>query len=299
MGKYLELFRGEVGDLTEKTKLENKPYVAYSTKLGKVTYTIVPVKEEEPEIDLTIPYVTFKAEEANSTIGLESLSYDQTLEYSTDTTAWSNMNTSTAITLANVGDEVYVRGMLRGNNNPDNNYTQFKMTGKIAASGNCNALWNYQDLNAKLKACCGNYMFRNCTSLTVAPALPATELADWCYSGMFWGCTSLTVAPALPATTLYQYCYAHMFRDCTGITSASELPNATLDYDCYSCMFRGCTNLTHIKCLVTDIPSSSCTFSWVDGVSSNGTFVKHPDMTSWSTGVSGIPEGWTVVDAEV
>ena len=45
MGKYLELFRGEVGDLTEKTKLENKPYVAYSTKLGKVTYTVVPVKD--------------------------------------------------------------------------------------------------------------------------------------------------------------------------------------------------------------------------------------------------------------
>ena len=45
MGKYLELFRGEVGDLTEKTKLENKPYVAYSTKLGSVVYTVVPVKD--------------------------------------------------------------------------------------------------------------------------------------------------------------------------------------------------------------------------------------------------------------
>ena len=45
MSKYLELFLGEVGDLTEKTKLENKPYVAYSTKLGKVVYTIVPPKD--------------------------------------------------------------------------------------------------------------------------------------------------------------------------------------------------------------------------------------------------------------
>ena len=60
MGKYLELFRGEVGDLTEKTKLENKPYVAYSTKLGKVTYTVVP--KEEPiapisyeAVDLGLP----------------------------------------------------------------------------------------------------------------------------------------------------------------------------------------------------------------------------------------------------
>ena len=45
MSKYLELFLGEVGDLTEKTKLENKPYVAYSTKLGKVVYTVIPPKD--------------------------------------------------------------------------------------------------------------------------------------------------------------------------------------------------------------------------------------------------------------
>ena len=57
MSKYLELFKGEVGDLTEKTKLENKPYVAYSTKEGKVVYTVVP---EEPTstyqmVDLGLP----------------------------------------------------------------------------------------------------------------------------------------------------------------------------------------------------------------------------------------------------
>ena len=56
MGKYLELFRGEVGDLTEKTKLENKPYVCYSTKLGKVTYTVVPVQEDLTEY--TIRYTS-------------------------------------------------------------------------------------------------------------------------------------------------------------------------------------------------------------------------------------------------
>lgn len=49
MGKYLELFLGEVGDLTEKTKIENKPYVAYSIKEGKVTYTVVPVKDPVAE----------------------------------------------------------------------------------------------------------------------------------------------------------------------------------------------------------------------------------------------------------
>jgi hypothetical protein len=35
------------------------------------------------------------------------------------------------------------------------------------------------------------YMFRGCTKLTQAPALPATTLADYCYVGMFSGCTFL------------------------------------------------------------------------------------------------------------
>jgi hypothetical protein len=68
---------------------------------------------------------------------------------------------------------------------------------------------------------------------------------------------------------------------------------------CYQNMFNGCTNLTHIKCLATNISAKRCTFEWVVGVASTGTFIKHPDMSDWTTGISGIPEGWTVVDAEI
>lgn len=119
---------------------------------------------------------------------------------------------------------------------------------------------------------CFDNMFNGCTSLITAPVLPATELADGCYSGMFYGCGSLTVAPELPATTLAE--------------------------NCYSSMFSGCTSLNRITCLATDI-SASCTDYWVNNVSSTGTFIKHPDMNDWATGGGGIPEGWTVVDAEI
>ena len=54
---------------------------------------------------------------------------------------------------------------------------------------------------------CYDSMFYGCTSLTKAPALPATTLASNCYHNMFFGCTSLTQAPALPATTLASSCY--------------------------------------------------------------------------------------------
>ena len=57
-------------------------------------------------------------------------------------------------------------------------------------------------------------MFWNCTSLTQAPELPATTLANSCYYYMFIGCTSLTQAPELPATTLADSCYSNMFYNC-------------------------------------------------------------------------------------
>ena len=141
---------------------------------------------------------------------------------------------------------------------------------------------------------CYGKMFAVCTSLTTAPELPATTLADYCYGDMFGGCTSLTTAPELPATTLAKYCYSYMFCYCTSLTTAPELLATTLSDGCYGNMFEGCTSLNNITMLATDKPYSSCLSYWVNNVPSTGTFVKHPDMTSLSRGIHGIPEGWTV-----
>ena len=145
---------------------------------------------------------------------------------------------------------------------------------------------------------CYYQMFYICTSLTAAPALPATTLATQCYEDMFISCTSLTAAPSiLPATTLAERCYAKMFKSCSSLTVAPELPATTLTNACYLQMFGGCTSLNYIKCLATDISATNCTYNWVGGVAATGTFVKSPNMTSWSTGENGIPTGWTVQDA--
>ena len=138
-------------------------------------------------------------------------------------------------------------------------------------------------------------MFAGCTSLTTAPSvLPATTLAQQCYEDMFSGCTSLTETPQLPATTLTYQCYYGMFAGCTSLATAPELPATTLAYYCYQDMFINCTNLNHIECLATDISTEECTYDWVYGVSSSGTFVKAASMTSWPRGDSGIPNGWTI-----
>lgn len=306
---YNYTFNGWLPELGPVTG--NVEYVA------QYTATEIPVGP-----DLTSAYVTFTAEEAGSTLGLAKVGKNQKLEYSTDTTNWNTMNTSTSISLSNPGDKVYIRGILSADGG-SLYYTQFKMTGKIAASGNCNAIWNYQDLEAPLKAYCGYGMFQDCTSLTTAPVLPANTLKDYCYSRMFKGCTTLTTAPELPARTLAKDCYSSMFNGCTSLvtapsilpattlatfcyyqmfnfcdslTIAPELPARTLQAGCYREMFEGCTNLNRITCLATNISASSCLKYWVNGVSSTGTFIKNPNMTAWTTGMDGIPSGWTVED---
>ena len=162
---------------------------------------------------------------------------------------------------------------------------------------NCTSLTTAPELPATtLTYQCYNSMFQGCKSLTQAPVLPANSLVRDCYKYMFAGCTSLTTAPELPATKLAQDCYNSMFDSCTSLTTAPELPATILDNGCYSYMFYGCTKLKYIKCLATDISATNCTKNWVDGVAATGTFVKSLNMSGWTTGISGIPEGWTVLN---
>lgn len=242
-------------------------------------------------------YVTFTAEENNSSIGLARLSSNQTLEYSIDTINWNQFNTDVTISLPNVGDEVYIRGILNADIVSDD-YTKFKMSGKIAASGNCNALWNYEDVEAPLKDFCGANLFKECYGLTTTPELPATELSDGCYSNMFSGCIGLVKAPELPATELSDGCYSNMFGKCSSLTKAPILPAKILTPHCYEYMFIFCNSLNEITCLATDISATDCLTSWVyGGASYEGTFYKAPGV-EWPKNSSGIPPEWTVVDYE-
>lgn len=140
---------------------------------------------------------------------------------------------------------------------------------------------------------CYYFMFSSCTSLVEAPSLPATTLSDHCYQEMFAHCTSLETAPELPASTLTYYCYGGMFWDCTSLTTAPDLLAEKVGSSSYSSMFTGCTKLNKVKCLATDISAYNGLNEWLKDVSATGTFVKAANV-EWPSGVSGIPEGWTV-----
>ena len=159
----------------------------------------------------------------------------------------------------------------------------------------CTSLTTAPQLSATtLASYCYGSMFQGCSSLTTAPELPATTLANGCYNNMFGICASLTTAPELPATTLANQCYQYMFYNCTSLTTAPELPATTLADSCYYYMFSRCTSLTSIKCLATNISANNATKNWVSDVAASGTFTKDANMSSWTTGVNGIPSGWSV-----
>lgn len=99
----------------------------------------------------------------------------------------------------------------------------------------------------------------------------------------------------LPATTLSNYCYQGMFTYCDNLISAPVLPAEELTWSCYEDMFNYCPKLNSITCLATDISERNCTKNWLKSVSASGTFTKKAG-TAWSTGVNGIPNGWSVVE---
>ena len=115
---------------------------------------------------------------------------------------------------------------------------------------------------------CYSGMFFGCMSLTVAPALPATTLANNCYRSMFYDCRGLTVAPALPATTLAENCYYCMFQDCSSLTVAPALSATTLADYCYSSMFRRCGGLTVVPVLSATALAEGCCQNMFKGCTS-------------------------------
>ena len=47
--------------------------------------------------------------------------------------------------------------------------------------------------------------------------------------------------------------------------------------------------------LATDISASNYLLGWVNAIKSSGTFYKNKDATWTTTGISGVPSGWTVI----
>lgn len=136
--------------------------------------------------------------------------------------------------------------------------------------------------------------FFGCSKMTIPSELPATTLGTQPYMSMFRGTTALRGKVVLPATSATDYAYYTMFYE-SGIEEV-EILAGTLGTQSCRMMMRYCPNLKKVTCLATDISAANCTSGWLGDVPATGTFVKAASMTSWPSGASGIPSGWTVQD---
>jgi hypothetical protein len=123
--------------------------------------------------------------------------------------------------------------------------------------------------------------------------LPAITLTWGCYYSMFNGCNSLTTSPTtLPATTLGISCYRDMFNGCSALTTSPVILATTLtNYSC-SYMFYNCFILDNITMYANNISANNCLQNWLGNVASTGDFY-NLGGTTYPSGASGIPTGWT------
>jgi hypothetical protein len=207
-------------------------------------------------------YLTFQSDSPFTLNVYDDMQHwDGTLYYSTDLETWSVWGGGA--TLSSVNNKLYLRGtgntVITGNNQ---NYRWVLTGSNIECTGNIENLLDWETVKSgnhpSMAPYCYAYLFRSCTNLVSAPALPATTLADHCYYSMFSGCTALASAPALPATTLADYCYSYMFSGCTALASAPALPAKTLASYCYDSMFRNCTALVLPPALPATTLASYC-----------------------------------------
>lgn len=228
--------------------------------------------------------------------GLTATLASDNVEYCIDGSGeWKTLEAGVATEAINMGQTLSFRAY----------YTASNTSRRFSISKSCNVLGDpmslyygekAKDYSALPYSYSFAYLFYNCTTIVDASRLILDRtLKTYAYVYMFYGCSNLLYPPELPATTLSTSCYRYMFRNCSNLLRSPILPALKLPSYCYEYMFTACSDLAEITMLATDKSGSNCMLGWVSKVKSNGTFYKNKDATWTTTGVSGVPSGWTIV----
>ena len=290
-------------------------------------------KEGECNVQIPTPYLTFTAEGAQTfKMTVEGGYTISGLEYSLNGGKWNKVVAGEGVDFGGPNSTLRLRGT-----NPNgtaeslskySKITFIEKNVKVACTGdirtllnhaeyktvatnearfcklflNCAALTSAPALPAKdLTDKCYSFMFEHCTSLKTAPVLPATKLAKNCYFRMFNGCKSLETAPTLLAESLVTSCYGYMFMDCTNLKSAPQLCATALALCCYEGMFSGCTKLSSVKMMAPNDQIKNATNTskyWLDdagtdqSVTSRTLIVKDKDAYDALVEKSYLPAIW-------
>ena len=136
------------------------------------------------------PYLTFKSPNSFTlAVNDTTKHWNGTLEYSTNASTWTTWDGTTTLTSATKGSSnvLYMRG-----------------TGNTVITGSTTTNYRWVLTGSNI-SCIGN--IENLLDYVTVASGNHPTMASSCYYGMFRECTSLTQAPSLPATTLATNCY--------------------------------------------------------------------------------------------
>ena len=236
--------------LTAKTAtLEKGKSYTYDLTVGKTKIDIEGIKVNDWNNGETIdggkpiyaPYVTFHTN-VGQTFKMTTKDYTISgLEYSVNDGEWKKVVAGEEVSFGGQNGDLRLRGTnIYGTAFSTSEYSTITFDPEsdvVYCDGDIRTLLdykNYKTVDTQNARFCN--LFKSCTLLASAPELPATTLANECYSSMFEGCAKLINAPALPAETLADGCYSWMFSGCLRLSTVKMLAlsdQITSKLDCF------------------------------------------------------------------
>ena len=255
--------------LTNIPKLEAGKSYTYQLTVGKnkVKVNGVTVADWTTTGEITggkaiyAPYVTFYAN-VGQTFKMTTKDYTISgLEYSVNDGEWKKVVAEEEVSFGGIDGTLRLRGKnIYGTASSTSEYSTITFTDPYSdvlyCDGDIRTLLdyeNYKTVDTKNARFCN--LFKNCTLLASAPELPATTLANECYSSMFDGCAKLIKAPALPAETLADGCYSWMFNRCLQLSTVKMLAlsdQITSKLDCFKYWLEGAGTEAGIHTLIVN-----------------------------------------------
>ena len=255
--------------LTAKTAtLEKGKSYTYDLTVGKTKIDIEGIKVNDWNNGQTIdggkviyaPYVTFHAN-VGQTFKMTTKNYTISgLEYSVNDGAWKKVVADEEVSFGGIDGNLRLRGTnIYGTASSTSEYSTITFDPEsdvVYCDGDIRTLLdykNYKTVDTKNARFCN--LFKSCTVLASAPELPATTLANECYSSMFFGCENLINAPALPAETLADGCYSWMFSRCLRLSTVKMLAPSdqiTSKLDCFKYWLEGAGTEVETRTLIVN-----------------------------------------------
>lgn len=247
---------------------------------GEIVWPAVPFEEQYLTIEpLASGYFWFKR--------VNGLSPLVTIEYSLNGGAWTEYTEEVPIV---AGDKVRVRGnnSTYGGSNPTGDTSHIIGTKTLSLNDEC----DYKMYGNAMSLVYGDN-FASATTFTEPYAFTGLFNRRTINQGFCVDASNLV----LPATTLTEGCYLSLFVE-QHFEVAPKLPASYVPRRAYMNMFSLCYNLREITCLATTF-GSGATSIWLESAgNSSSVFYKHPNAV-WERSTSGVPNFWTIRDAEL